>query len=279
MAGRFQYETWDHGRLQVNRQFASALQANALTTFEALFHLPRGEVVREVGGRRTTRIILRHDDQDLAFFVKRHARPKFSDRLRPLIHLSWPVLGARNEWNAILLFHAAGIPTMTPAVLGESQGRSLIMTLDLRSERSLLDWFDAATHAEPGEGRTAAPIPPARRELIARVAQIARRMHESGLHHQDFYLNHLLCCGDSVEPVIHVIDLGRVRQRSKVSRRWIAKDLAQLDYSARGLSCREKLTFLRLYLGRPFRSQDRWLVRWITLKSGHIASHTAKYGL
>src|SRR5579872_4916461 len=223
MADRFEYETWDHGRLQVNRQFAGVLQASALTTFEALFNWPQGEVVREVGGRRTTRIVLNYDDREQSFFVKRHARPKLSDRLRPLIHLSWPVLGARNEWNAILSFHAAGIPTMTPAVLGESQGRSLIMTLDLRSERSLLDWFEAAWHAESGAGPRAATIPPARRELISRVAQIARRMHESGLHHQDFYLNHLLCCGDAVEPAIHVIDLGRVRQRAKVSRRWIAK--------------------------------------------------------
>ncbi|MGE5194362.1 MAG: lipopolysaccharide core heptose(I) kinase RfaP, partial [Deltaproteobacteria bacterium] len=74
-------------------------------------------------------------------------------------------------------------------------------------------------------------------------------------------------------------DLGRARQRARLSRRWIIKDLAQLDFSARRLSCRDRLRFLRLYLGRPFRPADRWLVRQIMMKSSWIAAHTAKNNL
>src|SRR5207302_3373436 len=102
---------------------------------------------------------------------------------------------------------------------------------------------------------------------------------DGGLFHQDFYLNHLLCCGDPARLDVRVIDLGRVRWRPKPSWRSIGKDLAQLDFSARRLSCADRLRFLRLYLGRPFRPADRWLVRWIVRKSNHIAAHTAKNGL
>jgi hypothetical protein len=104
-------------------------------------------------------------------------------------------------------------------------------------------------------------------------------MHGHGLHHQDFYLNHLLCRGDLAGLDLRVIDLGRVRQHARLSHRWVVKDLAQLDFSARRLSCRDRLRFLRLYLGRPFRPADRRLVRQIVLKSWWIAAHTAKNNL
>jgi heptose I phosphotransferase len=118
-----------------------------------------------------------------------------------------------------------------------------------------------------------------KRALLAHVAAIARRMHAAGLHHQDFYLNHFLYCGDPADLDIRVIDLGRVQQRPQLSHRWILKDLAQLDFSARRLSCRDRLRFLRLYLDRPFRPADRWLIRQIMLKSRYIATHTAKNNL
>ena len=107
----------------------------------------------------------------------------------------------------------------------------------------------------------------------------ARRMHGRGAHHQDFYLNHILWCGEPEHLDLRVIDLGRVGFARRLSRRWIVKDLAQLDYSARGLSCTDRLRFLRLYLGRRFTSADRWLVRRIMWKSRQIAAHTEKHRL
>lgn len=276
------FEDWDRGRLRVNAAFGPVLKANRLTTFEALFDFAGGTVVREVGSRRTARIVLQAADapRDQTFFLKRHSAPRLSERLRPLFSLSLPIVGARNEWEGILKFHAAGIPTMTPVAFGECDDRSLVMTQDLGTPRTLLDWVNAAAgdRSGPSPGDPA-ESPAARHELISRVAGIARRMHAAGLHHQDFYLNHMLWCGKPEALDIRVIDLGRVRKPRRLSRRWILKDLAQLDFSARKLSCADRLRFLRLYLGRPFRPDDRWLVRGIVLKSRHIGAHTAKNGL
>jgi len=283
-------EEWDAGRLQVNRRFRRVLEAHGLTTFTALFRLGGGKVVRAIGNRSTAHIVLSIEGRQEAFYLKRHVPQRLWERIKPLFHLSLPILGARNEWEAILGFHSAGIPTMTPVAFGEFQSHSLVMTRDLGTDFTLLDWLNgnrlnanlgAGTAGDRGIGGPDRPGDNSslRREITRRVAQIARRMHDCGLHHQDFYLNHLLCCGDPSGLDIRVIDLGRVRKRPRLSKRWIIKDLAQLDFSARRLSCSDRLRFLRLYLGRPFQTADRWLVRQIAVKSWYIAAHTAKNDL
>jgi heptose I phosphotransferase len=270
----------DRGRLAINRRFAAAFEANRLTTFDAIFNFAGGRVVRSVGSRSTAQILLNAGGAGQRFYLKRHSAASLVERVKPVIHLSQPILGARNEWEAILRFHSAGIPTMTPVAFGESGGRSLVMTEDLGTSRTLLDWVNETAGSRPQRPAAASrDVVRLRRELVEHVASIARRMHAAGLFHQDFYLNHMLCCGDPNGLDIRVIDLGRVRERRGPATRWVMKDLAQLDYSARALSCADRLRFLRLYLGRPFQPADRWIIRWIALKSAWIASHTAKNGL
>jgi heptose I phosphotransferase len=276
----FQFDAFDSGRLVVNREFRPLLEACGLTTFAALFDLAGGEVVRAIGKRTTARIALPSGQNTEVFFLKRHQPAGVVERLKPILHLSRPILGARTEWEAILHYHAAGIPTMTPVAFGQNRSRSLVMTRDLKTDCTLLDWANHAADTQKRVRQDAAHHALAeRRAIIAHVARIARRMHDCGLHHQDFYLNHLLCRGRPAELDIRVIDLGRARRRWPLSRRWIIKDLAQLDFSARKLSCSDRLRFLRLYLGRPFQPTDRWLIRQVVLKSRWIAGHTAKNNL
>jgi heptose I phosphotransferase len=277
---KIEIDQWDRGRMEVNRRFGGALEGGGLTTFDAVFNLAGGKIVRSVGSRSTVRVQMNSAGIDQAFYLKRHAPPSLVERARPVMHLSRPIVGARNEWEAILRFHAAGIPTMVPVAFGESEGRSFVMTEDLGSDRTLLDWVNETANGRPSRAKAgASDVARLKRALLAQVAQIARRMHAAGLFHQDFYLNHMLCCGDPRRLDVRVIDLGRVRQRRGRATRWMTKDLAQLDYSARRLSCTDRLRFLRLYLGRPFQPADRWVVRWIAVKSAWIASHTAKNGL
>jgi len=276
----FDLVLWDGGRLQVNRPFCRILEANGLTTFESLLNLPQGQVVRQIKSRSTSRIVLADVPGEQTFYVKRHRPPRLRERIRPLMNLSWPILGARNEWNAILRFHAAGLPTVTPVAFGQLGQYSLVMTQDVGTDFTLLDWVnDIADRRRVGKSRETPQELSLNRGLIHRVAAIARQMHASGIFHQDFYLNHMLWRRDPGVPDLHVIDLGRVVHSPNRSRRRIIKDLAQLDFSARRMSCSDRLRFLRLYLGRPFRPGDRWLVRCIVRKSQNIAAHTAKHKL
>lgn len=263
-----EFEEWDHGRLRVNREFAALLRQHGLTTFESLMQFAGGTIVRQIGTRATARFTLADGGDEHAFYLKRHGPLPWKEYLKPLLRLTRPVHGARHEWEAILRFHAAGIPTMTPVALGESGGESLLITQSLEGSQNLLDWV-----AESPE--TSARAADARK-LTETVASIARRMHAAGLHHQDFYLNHLLLPQGGATADVRVIDLGRVRWHRQLGERWIIKDLAQLDYSARRLPCTLRLRFLKRYLGRSFEPADRSLIRRVLRKSRWIDRHTRR---
>lgn len=266
---QFELEMWDSGRLTVNKTFAELLRRHHWQTFESIWVATAEAAIAKK--LRTDRITLRFtlNDQGIerAFFIKRHSRSSWKEYIKPLLRLTWPILGARNEWKAILDFHKVGLPTMTPVALGEAGPNSFLITEALENCTKLSELGPQANAetAQPNE---------LRRHLICHVARIARTMHESGMHHQDFYLGHLMLSQTNADR-IYVIDLGRVQKQMHLSRRWIVKDLAQLDYSA-AATPQERLKFLREYLGRRLTSADKKLIADIQSKAAAIGRHTRK---
>lgn len=294
MVSRFELDHWDDGRLVVNNAFANLLRRQHWTTFGVIWARTAGAAVAK--NVRTDRVTLRFtlDDagRERAFYIKRHGRSAWKEYLKPLLSLRWPILGARNEWNALLAFHEAGLPTMTPVAFGQHGANSFLITealenctklselkLDSESDPALRD---VPPQADANPPHDAGPVP-TRRILVERIAQTTRRMHRAGLHHQDYYLGHLLLpnsapTGEAPDR-IYVIDLGRVRQQRPLSRRWIVKDLAQLNYSARDASLTERVRFLREYLGRKIGPADKKLIATIAAKTAAIARHSRKNSL
>jgi len=265
----FRLETWDAGRLTINGDYAALFRHAQITAFEAIWqHTAQAAVAKNL---RADRVTLRFEltdaeGQPRAFYIKRHQNVPWKDYLKPLLQLSWPSVGARPEWKALLAFHAVGLATMTPVALGQTSQASFLITAALEQCHKLSEY-------------EADQPPDQRREVVTDVADIARRMHQSGLHHQDFYLGHLMRPDDD-RGRIHVIDLGRVQtHRPWTARRWIVKDLAQLNYSAKTATPTERLRFLRTYLGRRLSATDRTLVASILRKTQRIARHSQKNGL
>ena len=261
--------TWDGGRLAVNRAFAPVLEAAGLTTVAAFMEFEGGEVAkRAVVDRRTDRIRLSGDDSEFVGFLKRHRRPRWREYLKAWLRLTRPMLGARGEWEAIWRFHESGLPTMTPVALGECRAGSFVLTESLEPGQKL---SDLAT--EPSLEAAS------RHRLVREVADLARRMHDAGLHHQDFYLGHLLCRIDQPHEPVYVLDLGRARRLRRLGSRWIIKDLAQLHYSSRYLTTTDRLRFLTSYLGRRPGDADRGFLGRVARKSKAIAEHSRKHRL
>lgn len=280
---RFQLETWDDGRLVVNAHHAAALRSHNLTTFESLWTYAGGTVAKNLLKERTTTRIDLNDEhgRPAAYYLKRHTRAPWKEYIKPFLRLTWPVLGARPEWDAILRFHAAGIATMTPVALGESKGRSMLLTAAIEGCRKLSHLMDERPRIDAPQGlaRPASLRAGASRTILSAIAASARTMHQAGLHHQDFYLTHMLVPADGEPNPLYVIDLGRVRHQPRLAQRWIIKDLAQLNYSAHSATRAERMRFLREYLGRRPNESDRAMVRTVVRKTERIARHSRKNAL
>lgn len=266
---QFDLETWDSGRLTVNRAFADLLCQHQWQTFASIWdRTAQAPIAKKLRTDRVTlRFTLTDAGHERVFYIKRHVRSSWKEYVKPLLRLTWPILGARNEWQAILDFHLAGLPTMIPVALGENGPNSFLVTEGLENCIKLSE-----INRQQPSGDVGRHDP--RSNLLRHVAAIARTMHRNGLNHQDFYLGHLMQ-SERDPNLIFVIDLGRVQKHRKLSRRWIVKDLAQLQYSA-SATAREQLRFLKEYLGRRLTTQDKSLMFAIQSKSAAIARHSQK---
>ncbi|WP_206613592.1 lipopolysaccharide core heptose(I) kinase RfaP [Parahaliea mediterranea] len=208
--------------------------------------VPADAVYRAREGRRTVRLLL----DGRAYFLKYHGGIGWGEICKNLSQLRLPILGAGNEYRAVNLLRALGVDTMTVAAyaragLNPARQRSLIVTDELTGTVSLEDYCR--------HWRQQPPPFALRQKLIRKVADSARRMHEAGINHRDFYLCHFHLDPATLHqrsPRCHIIDLHRAQLRDKVPKRWLVKDLAGLYFSAMdiGLTQRDLLRFLRHYL-------------------------------
>ena len=210
----------------------------------------QGEVLRALEGRRT----LRTEIAGRGYFAKIHHGIGWGEIIKNLLSGRLPVLGAGNEWRALLRLKELGVDTMHPVAFGArgsnpARQHSFIVTEELAPTISLED-FCRDWPAVP-------PAPTFKRTLIRRVAEMARRMHQGGVNHRDFYICHFLLHlpVDPQAPRLSLIDLHRAQIRQQVPRRWRDKDLAALYFSSLeiDLTVRDQLRFLREYFNRPLR--------------------------
>ena len=208
----------------------------------------RGEVYREPAGAR--RRTLRFELGGVGYFLKLHWGVGWREIFKNLLSGRLPVLGARNEWQAIKRLEGLGVETMQLAGFGEegwnpARRRSFVITRELEDTVSLedycMDWV-----ARP-------PDPAVKWALIRRVAEMTARMHDHGMNHRDLYICHFLLHRPWARPQdplhLYLIDLHRVQMRPAIPRRWRVKDLAALYFSTLhiGLGRRDLYRFILWY--------------------------------
>ena len=230
----------------------------------------QGKVLRELAGRRT----LRTEVGGRGYYVKLHRGVGWGEILKNLVTARLPVLGAEHEWHAIKRLTELGVDTMKAVAFGRrgsnpAKLESFIVTEELAPTVSLED-FCRDWPARP-------PAPALKRALIARVAEMAGKMHRGGVNHRDCYLCHFLL---HTEPIptperlrLSLIDLHRAQVRAGAApRRWRDKDLAALHFSTLeiGLTARDRLRFLRAYFERPLRD--------ILIEEADLLAHLAREG-
>jgi len=213
----------------------------------------QGTIFRNKEGRRT----LRFEITGRGYFLKLHEGVGWAEIFKNLLQGRLPVIGASNEYRAIRALESLRIDTLSAAGFGRrgfnpAKQLSFLVTDELHDVISLEDFC-----------RPWGEHPPAyalKRNLILRVAEIARRMHSGGINHRDFYLCHFML--DNSAPIgglsiksakLHLMDLHRAQIRGEIPQRWLIKDLGGLYYSALdiGLTRRDVLRFIRAYRQQP----------------------------
>ncbi len=259
----------------------------------------QGKIFREKEGRRTVRFSLNEKPFDKKptdqkyYFLKLHQGVGWGEVIKNMLRFRVPVIGAQNEWLAIKKLHQLGLHTMTAVGYGRrgfnpAKQLSFLITDELTDTISL---EEVCTKWPQHPPRFAL-----KQAVIAQVAEIARRLHENGVNHRDFYLCHFLADlsvgkekvkGNSLAEILlaenlrlYVIDLHRAKVRKKVPQRWIIKDLAGVYFSALdiGLTSRDVLRFMKIYSRKNTRQlmDDRAFWRKVFRRTNQLARREGK---
>jgi heptose I phosphotransferase len=220
-----------------------------------------GELIRAKEGRRTICFVL----NGKRYFLKAHYGVGWREIAKNLLQLRWPVVSAKNEWLAIQYLERLGVAT-TPLVGYGLQGinparlKSFVITAALENTVTL-EVFCQPWEEQPPQTRAAIHY---KRALLAKLAEIARTLHDNGMNHRDFYLCHFrldlsqggLSRINHKALNVYLMDLHRIQIRRRTPMRWIIKDLGSLYFSAMdiNLTRRDLLRFMRAYRQRPLRT-------------------------
>ena len=207
-----------------------------------------GEVHRNVANRRT----LRFELDGRSYFAKIHHGVGAAEILKNLMVWKTPVVDSANEFLACR--HLAERGVAVPVVAGFGRRgfnpatRFSFLVTDALLHRESLESVADRWIVSP-------PPPKLKRRLIVAVATLARRVHEAGVNHRDFYLCHLLVDRRALERGtidLVVIDLHRAEIRRRIPRRWRVRDLGALAFSSfdLGLTRGDWMRFIAAYTGR-----------------------------
>lgn len=221
----------------------------------------QGETHRHIKNRLTyeTQIGPHH------VFIKRHLGCGWPAVFKEWYRLRKPIYSARTEWDAAETLAKVGL--RVPKVLGKGERGQAPHAVESFVILEALENCETLEYFREGwlefRGKSWGQL---KRAAITEVASMSRTMHQSGINHCDFYLNHFLINRDAMkqwqpgaELPLHLIDLHRVQQHCKVPERWLMKDLAALLFSALdvGLTSTDCIRFFKIYLGPNWKASLR----------------------
>ncbi|MEI6127474.1 MAG: lipopolysaccharide kinase InaA family protein [Pseudomonadota bacterium] len=256
------------GGIAYNPDFEKILCRNSLLDFNKALHLDEGEVIKHaIPERKTVKINLKDIRGFFGAYLKCQYPVSFWKFFGRLLKLSIPRT-AYDEFENIIAFHQAGIPTVIPLAAGVRkcgivQSTSFLITQALEG-CTRLDHFFSSPHPASIE---------IKRALITKAALLVKKMHACGFNHRDLYLCHILL---HTTGELYIVDLHRAGKRARVPVRWKIKDIAALNYSAprHSISLPDRLRFLKTYLGTDHLSgRERHFALKVLKKTKKMIKH------
>ena len=242
------------------------LQARQLDGVEAVYALQTGTVLKPGATTEVRRLEWSDHGVRRELYVKKYWYPTSGDRWSGFYRGTfWGVSKVRREFENLARLRAWGLDAPAPVAYGEERQagwlhRSFLISEGIPDPLSL-DLFirDLSPKRPASEQRQL------RRELIGRLADYLRRMHEHRFVHHDFFWRNILLSGRSLAHFF-LIDSHKGRcWKPWMETRSRAKDLATLDAPAPSFFRRsERLRFFLRYRGqRRLTRDDKQLLRLI----------------
>jgi len=241
------------GQLEGPAEVLAALEAEGIASVADV--IERAEAVRDLPDRSNHMLSL----GDRRIFVKR------SKSLRPRNLRK----GMPRETHALRRCAKKGVPTAELAFSGiDEEVGAVTGTFDVAPARPLDDLLREGLDERQ------------RRLVLRSLADAAALLHNAGLHHRDFYLNHVYVDPGHPEACA-LIDLERMARHRRALGRWVVKDLSALASSIPGdtVTEGEQTRFLIRYLrshGLPRRGVVPGLVRRIRRRVKRIRKHVPR---
>jgi len=221
------------------------------------FFAIEGPIARQTHNRK----VMRFERDGESFYIKLHFGLGWQEIFKNWLSGRQPIYSARTEWRALNRLKEVGVASIEPVAYGvvghnPANLRSFIITRDLGQLPDMREY----TRDWPNKP----PHPREKRLLIRQVAEMARRMHQAGINHRDFYICHFMMRELATQTAykqfqLYLIDLHRAQCRERVPYRWWVKDIGSIYFSALdiGLTRRDFLRFLYLYSGKTHRQLGR----------------------
>ena len=258
----------------IQPEYESVLLANHLANANDLLALAGGMVVRLMPGRITRRIELdQPDGSKLAAYLKCYEyQLPWPQRWLGLSGGAEDGLESLNEWRQILALRKLGFRTAAPIAAGWRQvGNkicSFVMTAEISGAVSGYDFWAASNASQ-------------RRAFIPQLADLARRFHQAGFIHKDFYLGHIFVAQRQNELELTLIDLQRVMGPRRFRTRWLVKDFGSMLFALEKAGAKRAglLRFFKLYKNRqPLGAAEKKFLRKTLQRAAWLHERKPKFG-
>ena len=270
--GYFQFKV-KQNKMFVNPELSAQTKQLGNLTFDDIMQLKGSGLIT----RKKVRTVVTVEMNDHIWYLKRHFKTSVKDSIIEYLRYHKPVSNAYLEWRAIQILTAIGIPNVGAIAMGEKfknkifEKSSFIISDEMKGGRSLEQIL-----AEKLSLSTENKI-----KLAERVGRLARKLHESGLTHRDFYLGHIYVVGSLAGRYkLHLLDLQRVKYGAKIYNRWSVKDISALLFSGnaiKNISSTDKMRFLFTYLNiKTLDRKAKLFIYKLLAKNDKIEKHTVK---
>ena len=169
------------------------------------------------------RVVYRVDLAQGSIYVKHFLVPDWRATLR-----QWVRRGkGRNEGKRSQQLASIGVPTITPIALGEQRKRkclfeNYLVTLAISSATPLDEFVERDLPVKPEPLRSQI-----RQRLAQAMAVLTAKLHDAGLHHQDFHPGNVMVrLSADHSPELCMIDLDALRTSRRMTWKLARQNLA-----------------------------------------------------